>query len=270
MIAEGGMKGIIISVVNNKGGVGKTTVTCNLSHALTRREKRVLVIDMDSQCNATSLLIHKKTTVNHSLYELLDPEQEDFPIENCIYPTQYESLYCLPNMSETAGLEPDLIRESPKSFFQLREKVRNYVNQNYDFTIIDNPPNMGTFVITSLYTSDFVIVPNQVDSAFSLEGLIKAMRLIKDIQNTGNPDLKFLRLLINQVDRRTSISRVAIQHIQKIFKPDQFFETTIPINTAFKQAEHFRQTIFRYKSSAPGAKAYRKLAQELLEIIPKR
>jgi cellulose biosynthesis protein BcsQ len=199
---------------------------------------------------------------------LLDPNGEVFPVEKYIYPTEYENLYSLPNIPETAGLEPDLIRETPKSFFRLREKIRDYALENYDFTIIDNPPNMGTFVISSLYTSDLVIVPNEVDSAFSLEGLVKAMHLIKDIQENGNPDLKFLRLLINKVDRRTSISRVAIQHIKNSFKADQFFETTIPINTAFKQAEHFRQTIFRYKSSAPGAKAYRKLAQELLNLLP--
>jgi chromosome partitioning protein len=261
------MNGIIISVANNKGGVGKTTVTCNLGYALTRHSKRILIIDMDSQCNATSLLLHKNANPNHTLYELLNPQTENLPVDRYIYPTEYESLYCLPNISETAGLEPELIKESPISFFRLRENIRNYALHNYDFTIIDTPPNMGTFVITSLYASDFVIVPNEIDSAFSLEGLIKAMNLIKDIKINGNPDLRFLRLLINKVDRRTTISRVAIQHIKKSFAENQFFQTTIPINTAFKQAEHLRQIIFRYKSSAPGAKAYRKLAQELLTIL---
>jgi len=260
-------KGILISVLNNKGGVGKTCVSCNLGHALTRQKKNVLVIDMDSQCNATSLLLPPKTSINFSLYELLDPSSENLNIEKYIYQTQYENFDCIPNICETAGIEPDIIRTAPESFFCLKKKVRDYAIENYDFTIIDNPPNMGTFVITSLYSSDFVIVPNEIDSAFSLEGLLKAIQLIKDIQQNGNKDLRFLRLLINKVDLRTSISRVAIQNIKRNFKPDQYFNTTIPINTAFKQAEQFKQTIFRYKSSAPGTKAYRKLATELIEIL---
>lgn len=260
------MKNVIISVVNNKGGVGKTTVTCNLGHALTRHDKRVLVVDMDPQCNATSMLLSGNTNLRNSLYEILDPE-ENVNAEDCIYPSEYKNLYCVPNIAETAGLEPDLIRQSPDSFIRLREKIRDHATEHYDFTIIDCPPNMGTFVITSLYASDFVIVPNEVDSAFSLDGLIKAIGLIKDMRKSENPDLRFLRLLINKVDKRTTISKVAIQHIREIFGEDQYFNTTIPINTAFKQAEHLRQTILRCKASAPGAKAYRSLAKELLAIL---
>lgn len=261
------MKHLTVSVINNKGGVGKTTVTCNLGHALTRLKKRILIVDMDSQCNATSLLLPQNANIKYSLYELLDPDENDFPIEKCIYTTEYENLYCLPNVAETAGLEPELIRQSPTSFFRLRDKLKQYAAENYDFTLCDCPPNMGTFVIISLYASDFVIVPNEIDSAFSLEGLMKAMNLIKEIRDSGNPDLKFLRLLINKVDRRTTISKVAIQHVKKTFGKDQYFDTTIPINSDFKNAEQIRKTILRYKASAPGSRAYRKLSDEFIRIV---
>ena len=256
---------MIISVMNNKGGVGKTTVACNLGHALTRHKKKVLVIDLDSQCNATSMLLNKKP-IKNTLYELLTHDS-NISINETIYPTDIENLYCLPNIPEFAGLEPEIIRRAPNSFLDLRNTARDYCLENFDFTIIDSPPNMGSFVITSLYTSDFVIVPNEIDSAFSLEGLLKAMKLINEIRESGNPNLRFLRLLINKVDLRTSISRVALKQLKENFKADQYFETTIPINSAFKDAEQLRQTIFRYKSSAPGTNAYRRLAKELIEIL---
>lgn len=262
-------KGIIISVINNKGGVGKTTATCNLGHALSKLEKRVLVVDIDSQCNATSLLFAKDMSAYHSLYELFNPDSPNTLIENCIYPTPYANLYCLPNVEETAGLEPDLIHNSPESFFILRRKLREHVLERFDFTFIDNPPNMGTFVICSLYASDFIIVPNESGSAFSMEGLVKAIRLIENIRENGNPDLRFLRLLINRVDGRTVASKATIAHIYNHFGSDQVFKTTIPSSTAFQRAEGMRQTIFRYAPSLPGAKAYRKLAEELIDILNK-
>ena len=257
---------VIISVVNNKGGVGKTTVTCNLSHALAKKGKKVLVVDIDSQCNATSLLIPDTAALRYSMYDILESENNTTP-EKCIYGTEYANLYCLPNIPDTASLEPELIYRSPKSLFTLRKKFRDYALENFEITIIDNPPNMGTFVICSLYCSDFVIVPNQAGSSFSLEGLLKAIMLINEVREQGNPNLRFLRLLINQVDKRTTISRATITQIKQNFKPDQFFITTIPINTAFQQAESLKQTIFKFSPHAAGARAYRLLAQELLEIL---
>jgi len=259
---------MIIAIANNKGGVGKSTVTCNLGHALTRLKKRVLCADLDPQCNTTSLLLPANTKIHKSLYELLDPSEENINVASCIYPTGlYSHLAVLPNIPETAGLEPDLISNAPGSLFKLRTIFRDYALKQYDFVILDCPPNMGTFVLSALYASDFVIVPNEIDSAFSLEGLIKAMTLIQQIQQNGNADLRFLRLLVNKVDRRTSISRVAIEHLESVFTPDQVFKTTIPINVDFKMAERARQTVLKFKPGAPGAKAFRKLAEELLHIL---
>jgi len=257
--------GAIISVVNNKGGVGKTTTTCNLADALGKKGEKVLILDMDPQCNTTSLLLPPSISVRRNLFDILEND-EAVEINTYIYPTTCKNVLIIPNITDTASLEPDLISAAPQSFFNLRNKLRQYSIENYDFTIIDCPPNMGTFVLCALYTSDFVIVPIRAGSAFSIEGLIRAVQLVKEVRNKGNPDLRFLRLLINAVDKRTSISKAIASQLNEIFDEDQIFRTEIPINTAFEKAESSRKTIFQFDGSASGAKAYRQLVQELLSI----
>ena len=258
------MQGQIISIVNNKGGVGKTTVAVNLAHALTRRGQRVLVIDTDSQCNATSILCSKEAGKN-TLYEVF--AESDVNIEHCISPTEYEKLFCLPNTNDTSALEPPLLRSLPESFEIIRRRIRQHAQDHYNFTFLDCPPNMGFFVVSALHASDFVIVPVLAGSAFSVEGLSKAIDLINDIRTNSNPDLKFLRLLINQVDRRTAMTKVSIDQINKHFTSDQIFKTMIPVNAAFQRAENEAKTIIRYDPTTLGAKAYRALAKELLNIF---
>jgi len=258
------MPRIIISIVNNKGGVGKTTTAVNLSHALALRKKKLLVIDMDSQCNTTSLLLPRSESERNTLYEVFSDLKID--IDNCIELTEYENLFCLPNTSHTSALEPSLLNALPNSFRIFRNRIREYALDNFNYTLIDCPPNMGFFVISALHASDFVIVPNWAGSAFSIEGLLKAIDLIYDIQKNGNPDLKFLRLLINQVDKRTAMSKVTLAQISKHFSIDEVFKTTIPTNAVFQRAENERKSVIRYAPSSPGAKSYRALAKELVDI----
>lgn len=260
------MKGIIISVVNNKGGIGKSTVTCNLGHALARRDQRVLVVDNDPQGNATSLLLPKNSQLGDTLYEFLD-QQLTTPIEKCIHATEYDRLFCIPNVPETANLEPDLIIH--QNFAAFKNNLRPYAQKNFDFIIIDNPPNMGTFVITSLYGSDFVIIPNLANSTFSIDGLLQAIKLIDNIKEGGNTNLRFLKLLINQVDKRKSISRYNIGQIKQHFPEEKIFQTMIPTNAPFETAESKGTTIFKEAPSSNGCKAYRQLAKELLDIFEK-
>lgn len=257
------MPGTILAIVNNKGGVGKTTVTVNLAHALTRRDQQVLVIDVDAQCNATSLLLPRERHRN-TLYEVFTDPTLD--VSQCLYPTDYEKLFCLPNTQNTSALEPPLLHRLPASFQILRQRLRKYAQDHYDFTILDCPPNMGFFVVSALYAADFVLVPNWAGSAFSLDGLMKALELIQDIRAHGNPDLRFLRLLINQVDRRTAMTKVTLDQIHKHFGPQEVFATMIPVNAAFQSAENARKTIIRYDQTTLGAKAYRALAKEVMDI----
>jgi len=262
------MAGIIISIANHKGGTGKTTTAVNLGHALASKcKKRVLVVDNDAQCNTTTKLIGDLKPT-HSMYELLNPEGEEFSPEDFIYETTYnENLLCIPNVQATSVLEPAMIRQSPQSFNILRRRLREYVLKNFDIVLIDNPPNLGTFVICSLHASDFVIIPHQAGSSDSVDGLMSALKFIYSIREDGNQDLKFLRVLVTQVDRRLTINKAIISQIRKVLKEDQVFKTTIPGNTVFQHAELYKQTIFRFRPSAPGAAAYKDLAFELVDIL---
>jgi chromosome partitioning protein len=258
------MKGIIISIINNKGGVGKSSVSATLGHALTRQNQRVLVVDNDPQGNASSLLLPRNSQLSNTLYEFLDLET-NATIEKCIHATQYEGLFCIPNIPETGNLEPSLI--TSQTFDAFKNKLRPHAQQNFNFTIIDNPPNMGTFVITSLYGSDFVIVPTLANSTFSIDGLLQAIQLIDNIREAGNKNLNFLKLLINQVDKRKSISRYNIAQIKQHFPSDKIFNTMIPTNAPFETAESKGMTIFQEAPSSNGCKAYRQLAKELLNMF---
>ncbi len=258
------MTGGVIAVVNNKGGVGKTTATLNLSHALANQGKRVLVVDLDSQSNTTSILMPDYSGTM-TLYDLYSDPQLD--VSYCIHPTNYTNVDCLPNTDETSALEPRLLQALPHSFQMIRERVRPYTQEHYDYTIIDCPPNMGFFVVSALYAANFVIVPIKSGSTFSLQGLMKAIDLINEIRANGNPDLRFLRLLINQVDRRTYTTKVTISNIRKFFAQDKVFETMIPTNAAFERAEAEERTIIRYNPTTLGARSYRALAAELLDIF---
>lgn len=257
--------GVVIVVVNHKGGVGKTTVAVNLGHALTRRHLNVLVVDCDTQANASDLLLQGEPD-RDSLYELYGSDG-DYNPQDWIYPTDYERLACLPNVPETSGLEPTMITgDTSANLAILRTRLRTYVQNNYDVTLIDCPPNLGFFVISALYAADFAIIPVQAGSSFSIKGLTNAIQLINGIKSKGNPDLRFLRLLINGVDRRTSMGRVGIEQIRRFFKEDQVFRTMIPTNAVFQRAEHDQKTIIRYDPTATGSRAYRDLAQEVIEI----
>ena len=258
--------GFVAAIINNKGGVGKTTVACNLAHALGLAGKRVLVVDLDSQCNATALLIPPEAHLHPSLYELLEQDGPGRKLQDYCFPTRYDQVFCLPNVPETASLEPQLILGAPASFFRLRHHLRDQAKEQFDVTIMDTPPNLGTFVLCALIAADFALVPVKSGSAFSVAGLVKAVGLVKEVQEQNNQDLRFLRLLINQVDKRTLISRTLAGQIGAAFREDQVFSTTVPVNTAFERAEAAGKTLLSYHPGAPGAVAFRALAQELLDI----
>ena len=261
--------GTIISITNHKGGVAKSTTAINLGHALTKTKLKVLVVDLDLQCNTTSNLFGEDRA-KHSLFEILDPDHNHngHDISRFIYGTSHENLYIIPNIRETAAVENRLIK-LPYDIFStiLRKRLRDYAKENFDFTLIDCPPNLGTFVINALIASDFVIVPNETGSRYSLEGLHEAVNFIEDIRENGNPNLRFLKVLLTKVDQRMMVHKATISQIRNFYPEDKVFETLIPTNTDFQKAELSGKTIYAYRSNAKGAIAYTKLAKELLKTI---
>lgn len=261
--------GQIILILNHKGGVGKTTAAVNISHALARAGRKVLLVDADSQCNSTMMAFSPADGIEPSFYHLLSDPQVN--TNDTIKMSVLEGVDILPNQEHTAGLELKLMgaeatKKPLERFMVLRTKLRNLVKDKYDYTIVDLPPNIGIFVLMALNMADSVIVPIDADSVFSHRGLKNALDIINETKKTTNKDLLFLRLLINKVDKRTSLGKSAITHISKAFGPEMICETRIPVSTHFQQAEARHQSIFRYNHRSVGARAYTDIADEIIRI----
>jgi cellulose biosynthesis protein BcsQ len=270
---------MIIAMVNAKGGVGKTTCTCNLAHALALKGKRVLVIDNDPQANATSLLLGDQTP-GHTLFNLLESsmvgsepdlftegqapaEGPSVPIESCIYPTLL-GLDVIPNSTDSATLEFDLYQNAA-NYGLLRRITRTYAQANYDFCLIDCPPTLGVWVVMAMVAGDAVIVPVEAGSRMALDGLASVYTAVEKASKKANTELTFLRALINKVDLRTSASKLIVETMRKRF-PGKTFETTIPVNTSIQQAEIYRTTVLKHDPQCNGSKRFRALADELITL----
>ena len=260
--------GTVITVLNHKGGVGKTTVTVNLAHALTRLDKSVLVIDNSPQCNATQILMPRNADVGITLYNLYDANSPRHGPEKYLYPTKYKDLYCVPNHSDTGSLEAKifLAPSHVENLLLLKDTIRDHVKERFDYTLIDNSASLGAFVLCVLNMSDGVLIPVKAGSGFSIDGVINVARLVEEIREKHNPNLKKTRLLVNQVDRRTSTSRYTFERVRQHFGEDFFLNISIPFGAAFEKAEAVRETILKYQGAAPGAKAFRELAREVVEV----
>jgi cellulose biosynthesis protein BcsQ len=264
------MENYIIAIINNKGGVGKTTASCNLPQSLAKNGRKVLVIDLDSQANTTRFFMPAQSQNYLSLYDLLKDTQipkSDSELQRYICNTPYEDVYLLPNVQRTAALEPVLYQDVAASYMSLRSNLRDYIKKNFDICLVDCPPNIGMFVMMALNLCDFVIVPIESGSNRSMDGLDLAIDTINEVSEVTNPDLRFLRLLVNKVDKRKTSTKNMLEKLSGDYGEEQLFKTTLSDSDIYKQSEAFRTTVQRINSTSTASKQIRALAKELLTIL---
>ena len=250
--------GKIISIANQKGGVGKTTTAVNLSASLAVLEYKVLLIDADPQANATSGLGIDPEQVESSVYECLLGRAK---AQDCILETDTPNLFLLPTRIDLVGAEIDLVNEKRREYF-LSEAIKD-VKDQFDFVIIDCSPSLGLITLNALTASDSVIVPIQSEY-FALEGLGKLLNTIRIVQTRLNPNLGIEGLLITMYDSRLRLARQVVDDVRQHFK-QMVFDTLIFRNTKLAEAPSYGKSIIMHDATCAGAQNYLNLAQEILK-----
>ena len=257
--------GHMICLASNKGGTGKTTLTVNLAAALANRGHRVLVVDIDSQCNSTRTLFGRERPET-SLYDIFKGKDGgEVDVDSCIHPTNHKNVFILPNTPATALTEHKFYATTPKSYLNLKIAIRDFVLARYDFIILDTPPNLGFFLISSLMCADIALIPVECASQYSLDGLRHLIAFVEKITEQ-NKNLDQIRIILNMADKRTSASRSKIDLVQHRYK-DFVAESIIPHSTAIAQAEISRSSVLKVAKAGPAANAFRALAQEVEALV---
>lgn len=251
--------GKIISVSNQKGGVGKTTTALSLSAALGVLEKKVLLIDMDPQSNATSGLGVDSNEATLSSYNLIIGNAK---ASNTLIQTSSPNLDLIPAKIDLVGLEIEIVNESSREY--LLKNALEKIKEKYDFIIIDCPPSLGLITLNALTCSNSVIIPIQCEY-FALEGLGKLLNTIKGVQKVHNPNLSLEGILLTMFDSRLRLSNQVKQDVKKHFG-NIVFNTIIPRNVSLGEAPSHGESILMYNATSKGSKSYLKFAQEIVNL----
>jgi len=260
---------ISFTLLNNKGGTGKTTATIHLAVVFGNKGKRVLVIDNDTQANTSNALMPLDVPIKKCLYDIfLDKEPTEELIPQVIYKTNYKNVSIIPNIEETSALEVNMALDFPNGIYILQESLfkNKYINDNFDIILIDCAPNLGLFTTAALMMCQRVIVPVLATSANSVRGFQKIIELIQEFEQEERSVIDSYNILINGVDRRKSICKVIIKNLKETFD-SIVFKSFIPTDSGFETAEMNKQTIFAIKPWSNGAKLFRALGQEILGTI---
>lgn len=246
-----------ICVFNQKGGVGKTTTVVNLAAALGKLNKKVLVIDIDPQGNATSGLGIDKYNLEETVYDFILDEVE---ADKVIRKSSADNVDIIPATPDLAGLEVELVGVEDRQFL-LKTRINNI--EDYDFIFLDSPPSLGQLSINALVAADSVIIPIQTEF-YALEGVSQLMESYKLIVDNLNPNLAIEGIVLSMFDGRNNLSIEVVEEVKKYFK-DKVFKSIIPRNIKVAEAPSFGVSVIDHDPNSKGAISYKKLAKEIIK-----
>ena len=247
----------IISVANQKGGVGKTTTTVNLGACLASLGKRVLLVDMDAQDKATSGVGIRNPDFTQDIYDVLVNE---LPIAEATLVTEHENLSIVPATLQLAGAEIELTSMMARES-RLKGSLAE-VNDQYDYILIDCPPSLGHLTINSFTASDSILIPVQCEY-YALEGLSQLLNTVRLVQKHFNPELEIEGVLLTMYDARTNLGNEVVEEVRKYFR-EKVYETIIPRNIRLSEAPSHGMPIIDYDPRSRGAEVYQALAKEVV------
>jgi chromosome partitioning protein len=249
---------MVISIANQKGGVGKTTTTVNLAASIAVSERRTLVIDIDPQCNATTSFGISYSGLYAHLYHVLIGQKT---VREVIRKTEVPFLDVVPAHPDLIGAEVELLDVEQREF--VLKKALEQLHSTYKYIFIDCPPSLGLLTINSLVASDFVMIPLQCEY-FALEGLALLLRTITIIKKRLNPNLEMLGVLLTMFDKRNNLSFRVMDEVKSYFN-DSVFKTVIPRNVKLSEAPSYGKPALLYDICSRGSESYLELASEILE-----
>ncbi len=247
----------IISIVNQKGGVGKTTTAMNLAAGLAVMEKKTLLIDLDPQGNSSSGLGVDKNEIEKHVYHVIIGKTD---IKETILPSSMDNLDIIPANINLTGAEIELVKEFAREQ-KLKEAIKN-IKDNYEYIIIDCPPSLGLLSVNALTACTDVIIPIQCEY-FALEGVSQLLNTIRLIQQNLNPQLNVFGILLTMFDKRLNLANQVVSEVKRYFK-EQVFETMINRNVKLSEAPSYGKSIFEYDIKSVGSQNYLELASEVV------
>ena len=251
---------VIISIANQKGGVGKTTTAINLSAAMALRGKRTLLIDLDPQANSTMSYLDI-TTLTHSVYDaILDPK---IVLADIIKPTAQTNLWVAPSRIALAKLEGRLVGELD-AHFRLKDRL-SAVKGQFDAIVIDCPPALGLLTVNALVASSHLLIPIQ-SSYFALEGTDDLLETIEKVRSRANPELQIIGVVITMHDKRTALARDIRAQIDKVFGK-KVFKTVITKSVRLEESPAYKESIFAFAPDSSGATEYYRLCEEVIDRV---
>lgn len=253
----------IISIVNQKGGVGKTTTAVNLAAALGLQKQKVLMVDIDPQGNCTSGFGIEKQTLKQSSYDILIDQEI---ASNTVIRTKYKNVDLIPASMDLAGAELELVEMANR-----QNRLKNALSEirnNYDYILLDCPPSLGLITLNALTASDSFLVPIQCEF-YALEGLSQLLNTVKTIKRLYNPSIELEGVVLTMFDSRLKLTQQVVEEVKKYFK-NKVFETTIPRNVRLSEAPSFGMPVLYYDRGSKGSMAYVSLAREIIKNNAKR